>query len=78
VEKATCWWLRVSRSSAEPTWSAALITGACGGIGEELAKLFASSGHDVVLVARSESKLDSLGQSLSVGHGIRASAISAD
>ena len=36
---------------------AALVTGASGGIGQELATLFAKDGHDVVLVARSEAKL---------------------
>ena len=37
--------------------STALITGASGGVGYELAKLFANDRHNLVLVARSESKL---------------------
>jgi uncharacterized protein len=38
----------------------ALITGASGGIGLELAKIHASKGDDLVLVARSKDKLDAL------------------
>lgn len=56
----------------------ALVTGASGGIGEELAKVFASHGFDLVLVARTEEKLMTLGEELSAQHGIRATAITAD
>ena len=38
----------------------ALITGASGGIGLELAKLCAGAGNDVVLVARRKSELEDL------------------
>jgi len=38
----------------------ALITGASGGIGLELAKIHASKGGDLVLVARSADKLEQL------------------
>ena len=37
-----------------------LITGASGGIGLELAREFASHGHDLILVARSEDKLQKI------------------
>lgn len=40
--------------------NAALITGASNGIGLELAKIHASNGGDLVLVARNKSKLDEL------------------
>ncbi|MFT6006261.1 MAG: short-subunit dehydrogenase [Pseudoalteromonas tetraodonis] len=41
-----------------------VITGASSGIGEELAKNFASGGYDLVLVARSEGKLKELAREL--------------
>jgi short-subunit dehydrogenase len=56
----------------------ALITGASMGIGKELAKIFAADGRDLVLVARSEDKLRSLGQELESAHGITAHVVPAD
>jgi len=56
----------------------ALITGASMGIGKELAKIFAADGRDLVLVARSEDKLRSLGQELEEAHGITAHVVPAD
>lgn len=56
----------------------ALITGASGGIGEELAKVFAARGFDLVLVARTEAKLQALGEVLAAQHGIRATPLAAD
>jgi short-subunit dehydrogenase len=44
--------------------STALITGASGGIGYELAKLFAKDRHNLVLVARSEAKLEQFADDL--------------
>ncbi len=55
-----------------------LITGASSGIGLELAKLFAEGGHDLVLVARSKEKLESLASELSVRHGISAKVMVQD
>ncbi|MDX2005562.1 MAG: SDR family oxidoreductase [Meiothermus sp.] len=60
---------------ANPT---ALITGASGGIGEELARVFAANGHDVVLAARSAAKLEALAAELSAKHKVRAYAVAAD
>lgn len=57
--------------------SPALITGASGGIGLELAKLFAADGHELVLVARSEAKLEALASELE-GRGVRAHVVALD
>lgn len=53
------------------TKQTALITGASSGIGLELAKLFAKDGYDLVLVARSEGKLNQLKGELEAQYGIR-------
>ena len=55
-----------------------LITGASSGIGEELARLFAAHRHDLVLVARSERKLQSLSGELARAHGIQSRSLAAD
>lgn len=57
---------------------AALITGASGGIGEELARLMAVDGTDLVLVARSREKLQSLADELSGKHHVAARVLSKD
>ena len=56
----------------------ALVTGASGGIGEELARLFAADGHDLVLVARSRDKLARLAEELRAKHAVNARALPAD
>jgi short-subunit dehydrogenase len=56
----------------------ALITGASSGIGLELARIFAANGHDVVLVARSEGKLQALATELQSARPVRAHVIAAD
>src|SRR5438876_6042766 len=56
----------------------ALITGASGGIGLELAKLFARDGYNLGLVARSEQKLNQLADELGKRHGISVKAIAKD
>lgn len=56
----------------------ALITGASSGIGKELARLHASKGGDVVLVARREAALNALKTELEQAYGIRAMVIATD
>lgn len=56
----------------------ALITGASGGIGEQLANVFAQEGFDVILVARNRTKLEDLANVLSARHGIAADVIALD
>lgn len=56
----------------------ALITGASNGIGLELAKIHAQRGGDLVLVARSENKLNKLKRELEQRHRINATVIVAD
>jgi hypothetical protein len=56
----------------------ALITGASGGIGEDLARLIAADGRDLVLLARSAPKLQTLADELSRAHQISATVLSVD
>jgi short-subunit dehydrogenase len=56
----------------------ALISGASGGIGLELAKLCAAAGNDVVLLARRKTELEDLSNSLAREHGVAARALAAD
>lgn len=51
------------------TGKTALITGASSGIGQELAKLFAQDGYNLVLVGRSDEKLDRLGEVFKSNYG---------
>src|SRR5262249_10278677 len=53
-------------------------TGASSGIGRELARLFASGGAGLVLVARSEDKLHELANELAAKHGIEVHVLPAD
>ncbi|MGB7326670.1 MAG: SDR family oxidoreductase [Rubripirellula sp.] len=55
-----------------------LITGASSGIGWELAKQFAGGGDDVVLVARSEDKLNELADDVRKNYGVNATVVAMD
>lgn len=56
----------------------ALITGASGGIGEELARLLAAAHIDVVLLARSADKLSALAVDLVRAHGVQTHVLAQD
>jgi short-subunit dehydrogenase len=55
-----------------------LVTGASGGIGWELAKLFAHDGFDVAIVGRYPARLEELAQELEERFGVTAYVISKD
>jgi short-subunit dehydrogenase len=56
----------------------ALITGASSGIGEAFAHALAARRDDLVLVARSAGRLETLAAALSAKHGVRAHALPCD
>ena len=56
----------------------ALITGASGGIGESFARQLAARNINLILVARTASKLEALAGQLSGAHGIQATVIAQD
>jgi short-subunit dehydrogenase len=56
----------------------AFVTGASGGIGEQLARLLAAGGANVVLVARDATKLAALARELSDAHKVEATPMPID
>ena len=64
-------------SNETPKYTA-LITGASSGIGVELAELFAQQGHDLVLVARSEQKLEQLAMQYAMKYKVYSRVLAKD
>jgi short-subunit dehydrogenase len=60
------------------TQQTALITGASGGIGYELSKLFAQDGYDLILVARSADKLKQIAEELTKSHNVSVILLAKD
>jgi short-subunit dehydrogenase len=56
----------------------AIVTGASGGLGLEFAKLLAGDGHDLVLVARSADKLETLADQVRSQHHVNVEVIAQD
>jgi len=57
---------------------AVLITGASGGIGYELAKLFARDGHNLLLVSRDGAKLEQVAREIKAAHKVRCTIFAGD
>jgi short-subunit dehydrogenase len=68
----------VTRREARVTRPIALVTGASSGIGEAIARLLAGRGHDLVLVARDQGRLEALAKELADSHGAVAQVLRAD
>jgi short-subunit dehydrogenase len=56
----------------------ALVSGASGGIGLELARIHASKGGDLVVVARSEAKLKQIQRDFEAEYGVKVTVIAID
>lgn len=65
-------------SPKQQTQQTALITGASSGIGADMARVFASKGYTLALVARGESAMNALANDLRREHGVPVTVIAQD
>ena len=65
----------LSREALRPL---AIITGASEGLGRDLAGLYASDGHDLVLIARREALLADVAQELESAYGVTCQVVPVD
>jgi short-subunit dehydrogenase len=63
-------------TTEEPRW--AVITGASGGIGAELARVFAARGYPLVLTARRHERLEALGEEIGQAYGVPVEIMALD
>jgi short-subunit dehydrogenase len=61
-----------------PKLNTALITGASEGIGRSFAEMYAKNGHDLVLVARNQIKLEEFAQALQSKYAVKVEVFAAD
>ena len=65
-------------ATKENEGQSALVTGASGGIGLELARVLAANRFSIVLLARSRDKLEDLARELEARHGTKVTIVPAD
>ncbi len=69
-------WLAIMSQVAQK--GLVVVTGASGGIGYELCKLFARDGYPLLLVARSGDKLKAFAEELTAAHGVAVATSALD
>ena len=67
-----------TQPAARPATRRALVTGPTAGIGLEFARQLAARGHDLVLVARNEERLEAVAAELRTTYGVTAEVLAAD